>query len=141
MRLTRILEVELFDVWGINFMGPFPNSGMYKYILVAFDYVSKWIKAIAMPTNDSRVVAKFLKSTIFPRFGIPRLLISDGGSHLLEKGFEALLKKYGVTQYVATPYHPQTSGHVEVSNRQLKSILERMALDRTGTSQTVFSRP
>ena len=66
-----------------------------------------------------------MKSTIFPRFVISRLLISDGGFHFVEKGFEALLKKYGVTHYVVTPYHPQISGQVEVSNRQLKSILER----------------
>ena len=78
-------------------MGPFPSSGPYKYILVAVDYVSKWVEAIATKTNDSRVVAKFMKSTIFPRFGVPRVLISDGGSHFIEKGFEALLAKYGVT--------------------------------------------
>ena len=123
--LTGILEVELFDVWGIDFMGPFPSSGPYKYILVAVDYVSKWVEAIATRTNDSRVVAKFMKSTIFPRFGVPRVLISDGGSHFIEKGFEALLSKHGVTHRVATPYHPQTSGQVEVSNRQIKSILEK----------------
>ena len=109
-------------------MGPFPSSGIYKYILVAVDYVSKWIEAIATLTNDSRVVAKFMNNTIFPRFGVPRLLISDGGSHFVEKGFETPLKKYGVKHYVATPYHPQTSGQVEVSNRQLKSILERTVL-------------
>ena len=62
--LTSILEVELFDVWGIDFMGPFPTSGPYKYILVAVDYVSKWVEAIATRTNDSRVVAGFMKSTI-----------------------------------------------------------------------------
>ena len=112
-------------MWGIDFMGPFPSSGPYKYILVAVDYVSKWVEAVATKTNDSRVVAKFMKSTIFPRFGVPRVLISDGGSHFIEKGFEALLAKYGVTHRVATPYHPQTSGQVEVSNRQIKAILEK----------------
>ena len=71
------------------------------------------------------MVAKFMKSTIFPRFGVPRVLISDGGSHFIEKGFEALLAKYGVTHIVATPYHPQTSGQVELSNRQIKAILEK----------------
>ena len=88
-------------------MGPFPSSGMYKYILVAVDYVSKWVEAIATPTNDSRVVAKFMKNTIFPLFVVPGLLIIDGGSHFIEKGFETLLKKYGVTHHVATPSHPQ----------------------------------
>ena len=128
MPLTGILEVKLFDVWGIDFMGSYPSSSVYKYILVAVDYVSKWVKAIATPTNDSLVVTRFLKSTIFPCFEVLRLLISDGGSHFVEKGFETLLMKYGVTHHVATLYHPPTSGQVEVSNRQLKSILERTVL-------------
>ncbi|XP_024016866.1 uncharacterized protein LOC112090245 [Eutrema salsugineum] len=120
-----IQEVEVFDVWGIDFMGPFPSSFGNKYILVAVDYVSKWVEAIASPTNDTKVVMKMFKSTIFPRFGVPRLVISDGGSHFINKVFENLLKKNGVKHKVATPYHPQTSGQVEVSNRELKRILEK----------------
>ncbi|KAJ9565613.1 hypothetical protein OSB04_001579 [Centaurea solstitialis] len=125
MPLNYILEVELFDVWGIDFMGPFPSSYSNRYILVAVDYVSKWVEAIASPTNDSRVVSKFLKRTIFPRFGVPRVIISDGGSHFIESKFESLLKKYGVQHRVGLAYHPQTSGQVEISNRELKSILEK----------------
>lgn len=106
-------------------MSHFPPSCNNKYILVAVDYVSKWVEAIASPTNDSRVVSRFFNKVIFPRFGTPRVVISDGGSHFIEKNFKALLSKYGVTHKVATPYHPQTSGQVEVSNRQIKSILEK----------------
>ena len=96
MPFTFILEVEIFDVWGIDFMGPFPSSRGHKYILVAVDYVSKWVEAIASPTNDSRVVAKLFRKIIFPRFGVPRVLISDNGSHIIEHKLESLLKKYGV---------------------------------------------
>ncbi|XP_058768819.1 uncharacterized protein LOC131642606 [Vicia villosa] len=120
-----ILEVEIFDVWGIDFMGPFPSSFRNNYILVAVDYVSKWIEAVASPTNDAQVVIKLFKNIIFPRFGVPRLVISDGGSHFISRIFKKLLVKYGVRHRVATPYHPQTSGQVEVSNRQIKQILER----------------
>ncbi|KAL5550354.1 hypothetical protein UlMin_000530 [Ulmus minor] len=127
MPLTNILVIELFDVWGIDFMGPFPPSFSNKFILVAVDYVSKWVEAVALPTNDSRVVIRFLKKNIFARFGTPRAIISDGGSHFCNKQFDALLSKYGVTHRVATPYHPQTSGQVEVSNRELKRILEKTA--------------
>ncbi|XP_056856781.1 uncharacterized protein LOC130506167 [Raphanus sativus] len=126
MPQNPILEVEVFDVWGIDFMGPFPSSFGNKYILVAVDYVSKWVEAIASPTNDSRVVLKMFKSIIFPRFGVPRVVISDGGSHFINKLFESLLKKKGVKHKVATPYHPQTSGQVEISNREIKSILEKI---------------
>ncbi|KAG7559384.1 Ribonuclease H-like superfamily [Arabidopsis thaliana x Arabidopsis arenosa] len=127
MPQTPILEVEVFDVWGIDFMGPFnPSSYGNKYILVAVDYVSKWVEAIASPTNDHKVVLKLFKSIIFPRFGVPKAVISDGGSHFINKVFESLLKKHGVKHKVATPYHPQTSGQVEVSSRQIKAILARV---------------
>ena len=125
MPLNYILEVEIFDVWGIDFMGPFPSSRGNKYILVAVDYVSKWVEAVASPTNDSRVVAKLFKKIIFPRFGVPRVLISDNGTHFIEKKLEALLKKYGVHHKFGLGYHPQTSGQVEISNREIKSILEK----------------
>ncbi|WZZ43082.1 hypothetical protein YC2023_039341 [Brassica napus] len=126
MPQNPILEVEVFDVWGIVFMGPFPSSFGNKYILVAVDYVSKWVEAIASPTNDARVVTKMFRSIIFPRFGVPRVVISDGGSHFINKLLEGLLKKSGVKHKVATPYHPQTSGQVEISNREIKSILEKI---------------
>ncbi|TQD94872.1 hypothetical protein C1H46_019510 [Malus baccata] len=125
MLLTNNLMVELFDVWGVDFMGPFPTSFGYSYILVAVDYVSNWIKAIATKTNDSKVVLGFLHDMIFTRFGTPRAVISDGGSHFCNKAFAALLKKYKITHRITTPYHPQTSGQVEVGNRQIKYILER----------------
>ncbi|XP_027193495.1 uncharacterized protein [Cicer arietinum] len=125
MPQNLVLEVEVFDVWGIDFMDPFPSSYNKVYILVAVDYVSKWVEAIATPTNDSKQVITFLKKNIFARFGVPRALISDEGTHFLNRNMEYLLKKYNVRHRVATPYHPQTSGQVEVSNRQLKRILEK----------------
>ena len=101
-------------------MGPFPKSFGNEYILVAVDYVSKWVETVAFPTNDARIVIKFLKKHIFTRFGTPRALISDGGKHFCNNQLEKLLTKYGVTHKVATAYHPQTSGQVEISNKELK---------------------
>ncbi|GJZ05877.1 reverse transcriptase domain-containing protein [Tanacetum coccineum] len=115
---------EIFDIWGIDFMGPFPSSKGNKYILVAVDYLSKWVEAKALPTNDARVFVKFLKS-LFARFGTPRAIISDRGTHFCNDQFAKVMSKYGVTHRLATAYHPQTSGQVEVSNRGLKRILER----------------
>lgn len=120
-----IQEIEVFNVWGIDFMGPFPSSYVNKYILIDVDYVSKWLEAIASPTNDAKVVIKMFKSIIFPRIGAPRVLISDGGKHFINKVFENLLQKNGARHKFATPYHPQTSGQVEVSNREIKRILDK----------------
>nr|GEW87850.1 DNA-directed DNA polymerase [Tanacetum cinerariifolium] len=88
------------------------------------DYLSKWVEAKALPTNDARVVVKFLKS-LFSRFGIPRAIISDRGTYFCNDQFTRVIIKYGVTHRLTTAYHPQTSGQVEVSNRGLKRILER----------------
>ncbi|GJR98888.1 reverse transcriptase domain-containing protein [Tanacetum coccineum] len=95
MPQNAIQVCEIFDVWGIDFMGPFPSSHGNKYILVAVDYLSKWVEAKALPTNDARVV------------------------------FAKVMSKYGITHRLATAYHPQMSGQVKVSNRGLKRILER----------------
>jgi len=125
MPLHPIIIVEVFDVWGIDFMGPFPTSFGNEYILLAVDYVSKWVEAIPTRTNEAKVVVKFLRENIFARFGMPRAIISDQGTHFNNRSFEALLKKYSIIHKLATPYHPQTSGQVEVSNRQIKQILEK----------------
>ncbi|KAM2238272.1 hypothetical protein ACFX1S_013545 [Malus domestica] len=101
-------------------MGPFRSSHGFNCILLVVDYVSKWVEAKATRTNDSKVVANFVKTNIFARFGMPRVLISDRGSFFCNLTIEALLKKYNVTHKVSTPYHPQTSGQAEVSNREIK---------------------
>ncbi|RVW57971.1 hypothetical protein CK203_110377 [Vitis vinifera] len=102
--MNPILIVDLFDVWGIDFMGPFPMS---------FE-------------------------NIFSRFGVPKAIISDGGTHFCNKPFETLLAKYGVKHKVATPYHPQTSGQVELANREIKNILMKVVkhgLDQSGAKR------
>nr|GEZ27864.1 reverse transcriptase domain-containing protein [Tanacetum cinerariifolium] len=95
-----------------------------KKILVAVDYLLKWVEAKALLTNDTRDVCKFLKY-LFARFGTPRAIISDHGTHFCNGQFAKVMLQYGVTHCLATTYHPQTSGQVEVSNRGLKRISER----------------
>nr|GEV21630.1 reverse transcriptase domain-containing protein [Tanacetum cinerariifolium] len=124
MPQNSIQVCKIFNVWGIDFMGPFSSSRGNKYILVAVDYLSKWVEAKALPTNDARVVCKFLKS-LFARFGTPRAIINDRKTHFCNDQFAKVMLKYGVTHRLAIAYHPQTSGQVEVSNCGLKRILER----------------
>ncbi|KAM1977689.1 hypothetical protein ACFX16_014462 [Malus domestica] len=106
-------------------MGPFPSLYGFMYILLAVDYVSKWVEAKATRTNDSKVVADFIRINIFARFGMPCVIISDGGSHFCNRTIEALLRKYNVNHRVSIPYHPQTNGQAKVSNREIKQILEK----------------
>ena len=90
-------------------MEPFSLS-YNKYVLLAMDYVSKWVEAIATPTNGAKVVLNFLCKNIFARFGPPRAIISDEGTHFYNKLFDALLLKYGVKHRTTLAYHPQTNG-------------------------------
>nr|XP_009803806.1 PREDICTED: uncharacterized protein LOC104249128 [Nicotiana sylvestris] len=144
MPMNPIQEVEVFDVWGIDFMGPFVISFGNNYILVAVDYVSKWVEAATLPTNDARVVVGFLKKNIFTRLGIPRAIISDRGTHFCNRAFKKLLEKYNVRHKVATPYHLQTNGQVEVSNREIKSTMapsrKRHTTGASSSSQAGSSR-
>ncbi|GJR08016.1 reverse transcriptase domain-containing protein [Tanacetum coccineum] len=111
------------------FMGPFSSSRGNKYILLAVDYLSKWVKAKALLTNDARVVVKFLKS-LFARFGTPRAIISDRGTHFCNDKFAKVMSKYGVTHRLPTAYHPQTSGQVEV---RIKQKSQENGQNRTNT--------
>ncbi|GJT56280.1 reverse transcriptase domain-containing protein [Tanacetum coccineum] len=124
MPQNAIQVCEIFDEWGIDFMEPFPSSRGNKYILVAVDYMYKWVEEKALPTNDARVVEKFLKS-LFTRFGTPRAVISYRGTHFYNDQFTKVMLKYGVTHRLSTAYHPKISGQVEVLNHGLKRILER----------------
>ncbi|XP_059289580.1 uncharacterized protein LOC132043111, partial [Lycium ferocissimum] len=90
MLMNFVMKVEVFDVWG-----PFVSSGGMKYILVAVDYVSKWVEAVALPNNKAKSIMGFLKKNIFTRFGTQRAIIGDGGSHFCNRAFVGLMEKYG----------------------------------------------
>ena len=107
-------------------MGPFPPSFGNLYILLAVDYVSKWVEAITCPRNDSNTVVGFIQRNILSRFGAPRTIISDEGSHFANKMFAKLMSKYGVRHVMSLAYHPQSNGQVEISNREIKNILENI---------------
>ncbi|XP_012437258.1 uncharacterized protein LOC105763561 [Gossypium raimondii] len=110
MPQTNIIEVELFNVWGINFLGHCPPSFGHKYILIAIYYVSKWVEAETYSTNDAKVVKKFLQKNVFIRFGNPRAIFNDEGSYFVNKWSKWFLDRHGVKHKVATVYHPQTNG-------------------------------
>jgi hypothetical protein len=89
------------------------------------NYVTKWVEAIPTKSADHATSVKMLTEITFPRFGVPRYLITEGGSHFLNGVLRKTLAKYGVDHRVGSPYHPQTSSQVELSNREIKLILEK----------------
>ena len=89
------------------------------------DYVSKWVEAAAYPKNDANTVVGFLQRNILSRFGTPRTVISDGESHFANKVFDKLMGRYGIKHIMSLAYHPQTNGKTEISNREIKKILEK----------------
>jgi transposase InsO family protein len=125
MPLKYDLQIDLFDVWGIDFMGPFKNSQRFEHILVMDDYLSKWVESMPCRKASMEEFIAMIKSMIFPRFGTPRILISDGGTHFTEKNFKKCLSKLEIEHRVSRAYDPQTNGKAETSNRQLKSILNK----------------
>ncbi|GKB58188.1 reverse transcriptase domain-containing protein [Tanacetum coccineum] len=122
--IVSLRMLMIFDVWGLDSMGPFPESRGNKYILVVVDYVSKWVEAQALPTNDARVVVKFLRS-LFARFGVLKAFISDRGTRFCNSYLEKALQRYGVTHKLSTVYHPQSNEKTKVTNRAIKCILKR----------------
>ncbi|GJS23082.1 reverse transcriptase domain-containing protein [Tanacetum coccineum] len=128
MPMTWSQVCEIFDVWGIDFMGPFPSSRGNKYILVAVDYFSKWVEAKSLPTNDARVVVKFLKF-LFARFGTPRAIISDPGI-----GYSLKDKNKAKTTKPSTRMERRQNSMAQIAS--LGEQDESMAMMKTSTSLT-----
>ena len=106
-------------------MGPFPSSFGNLYILLAVDYVSKWVEAIACPRNDANTVVEFIQRNILSRFGAPRIIISDEEGHFANKVFAKLMSRYGIRHIMGLTYNPQSNEQAEISNRKIKKILEK----------------
>ena len=125
MPLQGILVVQIFYVWGIDFMGAFPSSFGNIYILLAVDYVSKWVEETTCPINDAITVVRFIQRNILSKFGAPRTIISDKGGQFANKVFAKLMSRYGIKHMMGLAYHPQSNGQAEIFNGEIKKILEK----------------
>ena len=126
MPLQGILVVQIFYVWGIDFKGPFQSSFGNLYILLAMDLVSKWVEAIACLRNYASTVVGFIQRNILSRFRAPKIIISDEESHFANKVFAKFMSRYGIRHVMGLAYHPQTKGKFEISNMEIKKILEKI---------------
>lgn len=128
MPLVPILAQVPFEKWGIDFVGPIaPASkpGQKRYILVATDYVTKWAEAIATRTDNASTVATFLYENIITRFGCPKELVSDRGTHFINATIAALTTTYEIKHRKTTPYHPRANGQTEKTNGILCKVLTK----------------
>ena len=116
-----------FSVWGIDIIGkisPKSSSG-HEYILVAIDYFTKWVEATSYAGLTAARVAKFIRSYIIYRYGVPHELISDRGAHFRGE-VDTLVQEYGIQHHRSSAYRPQTNGVVEAANKNIKRILRKM---------------
>ena len=90
------------------------------------DYVSKWVEASACPRNDAKTVVGFIQRNILSRFGAPNVIINDEGIHFVNKIFEKLMSRYGIRHVMGLSNHPHSNGQVEIFNREIKKILEKI---------------
>ena len=106
-------------------MRPFPSSFRNLYILLAVDYVSKWVEAISCPRNYANTVVGFIQRNILSKFGAPKTIISDEGSHFANKIFAKLMSRYEIRHVMGLTYHPQSNEQAEISNREINFFLEK----------------
>ena len=122
MPLRPIMSARAFAKWGIDFVGPIklPTKGSRaQYIIVATDYLTKWVEEKATPKNDACTIAKFIFENIFTRYGLSLEIVSNQGVHFVNEVIEYLLAEFMVTHKRSTPYHPQANGLAKSTNKTL----------------------
>ena len=132
MPLRPIMEIRAFAKWGTDFVGPikpFSRHTHSKFIIVAMDYLTKWVEAKATVKNDARTTAKFWYKNVFTRYGLPIEIVSDQGVHFINEVIEFLLAQFMVLHQRSAPYHPQANGQAESTNKTLYTALTKVVSD------------
>ncbi|MCO5609014.1 hypothetical protein L7F22_063234 [Adiantum nelumboides] len=142
MPLRPMMGARVFAKWEIDFVGLCPPA--YKshaqYIIVATDYLTKWVEAKATTKNDAKTIAQFLYENIFTRYGLPIELVSDRGTHFINEVIEQLLDEFMVIHRKSAPYHPQANGQAESTNKILVTVLTKIVSEsRADWDQKLYS--
>src|SRR6266498_1863001 len=123
-----IILMDIFEKWGIDIVRPLPQmEDGYRYIVVAMDYFSRWPEARPLTHANARQVAKFIYEEIICRFGAPRVLQSDRGTHFVNEVIQELTDKFWIWHSLFSPYHSQSNRLVERFNRTLYEGLAKVA--------------
>ena len=129
-RIT-IVPLEEFMKWGLDFMGPFKKVTPRKnqYVIVATDYVTKWVEAKALHDNTAKSTAWFLFNQVISRFGFPLEIVSDQGSHFFNEIIENMMHTFMIKHQKCTPYYPRCNGQAKSTKKTLKGILTKIVQD------------
>jgi transposase InsO family protein len=115
--------------WAIDFVGPINPPGKHtraRYIITATEYLTRWAEARVVKDCSATTVACFIFDDIITRFGCPKILMSDQGTHFINKIVEASIEKFAVHHQKSMPYHPQENGTVEEFNKILETSLMKL---------------
>jgi transposase InsO family protein len=126
MPLAPQLTLQVFKKWAIDFVGPIKPRGRStgdRYIFTVTEYLTRWAEARAVKECSAAIAAQFIFDDIITRFGCPKILMSDQGTHFINKTIEALTQEFEVHHHKSTPYHPQDNGTVEAFNKILETTL------------------
>jgi len=123
-----IPPTDIFERWGVDIVGPLPITREgNRYIVVAMDYFSRWPEARPLKMANADTVATFLYEEIICRFGAPRILQSDRGTHFVNELIQRLTKRFRIKHSLSSPYHPQSNGLVERFNKTLCEGIAKLA--------------
>ncbi|WP_176691493.1 DDE-type integrase/transposase/recombinase, partial [Enterobacter cloacae complex sp. GF14B] len=143
MPLRPMMGARAFAKWGIDYVGPI-SPPTYKthaqYIVVATDYLTKWVEAKATQKTNARTTAQFLYEYVFVRYGLPIEIVSDRGTHFINEVIEILLDEFMVIHRKSAPYHPQANGQAEATNKTICTVLTKIVSEsRTDWDQKLHS--
>jgi hypothetical protein len=129
MPLAPQLNLQAFDKWSIDFVGPINPLGKSigaRYIIIAIKYLNRWAEAREVKDCSATTAARFIFYDIITRFGCPKILMSDQGTHFINKTVEAMTEEFVVHHQKSTPYHPQENGTLEALNKILETTLNKI---------------